>query len=216
MTKIDLPSSAAQQPPGPLAPCWSCKGPVDARALFCHTCGAVQPPRAIDHFTRLALPIAFEIPQADLDRRYFGFQRYLHPDRFATKSAKEKAISQQQAASLNEAYEVLKDPLARAAYLLSLKGKALPGDGQTVNDPVLLMEAMEAREALAEVNDAAQLKAIADRARADFETAQKRLATAFAENDLDAAHTTTLRLRYLDKFRDELRARAINIARGQS
>ena len=216
MSKVDLPSSAAQQPPGPLTPCWSCKGPVDARALFCHVCGAVQPPRAIDHFMRLALPAAFEVSLADLDRRYFGFQRYLHPDRFVAKSAKEKAISQQQAAALNESYEILKNPLPRAAHLLALKGKPLPGDGQTISDPGLLMEAMEAREALAEANDARQLKAVADRARADFEAGLKRLATAFAENDLEAARTAVLRLRYLEKFREELRARAIAIAKGNS
>lgn len=157
----------------------------------------------------------FDIPAADLERRYFGFQRYLHPDRFAVKSSKEKAISQQQAAALNEAYEVLKNPLTRGAYLLSLKGKPLPGDGQTINDPKLLMEAMEAREGLAEATDAAQLKAIGERTRADFEAAQRRLATAFAEDDLEAARRTLLRLRYLEKFRDELRARAINIAQGK-
>ena len=188
MSKIELPSAAAQQPPGPLTPCWSCKGPVDARALFCHTCGAVQPPRGIDHFARLALPAMFEIPIADLERRYFGFQRYLHPDRFAVKSAKEKAISQQQAAALNEAYEVLKNPLTRGAYLLGLKGNPLPGDGQTVNDPELLMEAMETREALADAKDAASLKGIADRARGDFETAQRRLVAAFAEDEIGRAH----------------------------
>src|SRR5579859_641726 len=92
--------------------CWSCKGPVDLAALFCPTCRAVQPPRALDHFARLGLPMAFEIDVAELDRRYFAAQRQLHPDRFATRTARERAISQSQAVELNAAYETLKDPLA--------------------------------------------------------------------------------------------------------
>src|SRR5689334_2680636 len=85
------------------ASCWSCSGPVEATALFCATCKAVQPPRATDHFTRLGLPVGFPLDVADLDRRYFAAQRQLHPDRFATKTARERAISQNHAVTLNDA-----------------------------------------------------------------------------------------------------------------
>src|SRR3954465_615579 len=118
MAPFDERSSAGATPPA----CWSCAGPVDAAALFCPTCKAVQPPRSTDHFTRLGLPVGFTVDIADLDRRYFQAQRQLHPDRFATKTPPQRAISQSQAVSLNDAYETLKDPLARASYLLQLKG----------------------------------------------------------------------------------------------
>jgi len=36
-----------------LTSCWSCKGPVAGQALFCHTCGAIQPPGQLDRFRRL-------------------------------------------------------------------------------------------------------------------------------------------------------------------
>src|SRR5690349_11536587 len=87
--------------------CWSCAGPAEETALFCPTCKVVQPPSQADHFTRLGLPVDFAVDKADLDRRYFAAQRQLHPDRFATKSARERAISQSQAVALNEAYEAL-------------------------------------------------------------------------------------------------------------
>jgi molecular chaperone HscB len=35
-----------------LVACWSCRGPVATAALFCHTCGAVQPPGGQNHFAR--------------------------------------------------------------------------------------------------------------------------------------------------------------------
>src|SRR5690349_1995429 len=99
-------------------PCWSCKGPVASRALFCHTCGAVQAPGSTDHFTRLGLAPSFDIDDDKLEKQYLGFQRVLHPDRFAGKPAKERAIAEAQAVALNEAYETLDDPLKRATYLL--------------------------------------------------------------------------------------------------
>ena len=124
MTQVDLSSPGLS-----LVACWSCKGPVAPRALFCSTCGAVQPPGNADHFTRLGLRPGYGLEAADLDRQYFGFQRRLHPDRFASRTAKERALSQQQATALNEAYETLKDPLKRAAYMLRLAGLVLLVNG---------------------------------------------------------------------------------------
>ena len=105
-----------------LASCWSCKGPVAAQALFCHTCGAIQPPGQLDHFRRLGLEPDFDLDLDLVEKRYLGFQRAIHPDRFATKPAKERALAERQAVALNEAYETLKDPLRRAAYLLQPQG----------------------------------------------------------------------------------------------
>ncbi len=202
---VSAPPSAIQVPP---TACWSCKGPVDATALFCPTCKAVQPPRAVDHFTRLGLPVDFALDASELDRRYFAAQRLLHPDRFATKTAKERAISQSQAVALNEAYEALKDPLARATYLLALKGITANPDGcHTVNDPTLLMEQMERREALMEADTPDAAEAIAREAASHVRESEAAIAASFASGDLDKAGTETTRLKYLVKLVDEARAR---------
>ena len=66
-----------------------------AAALFCATCGAVQPPGQTDHFARLGLALGYAVDPALLDRRYFERQRLLHPDRFATRTPRERALSQQ-------------------------------------------------------------------------------------------------------------------------
>ena len=193
--------------------CWSCKGPVDAVALFCPTCRAVQPPRPLDHFTRLGLSVAFEVDAAELDRRYFAAQRQLHPDRFATRTARERAISQSQAVGLNEAYETLKDPLARATYLLTLKGIAANPDGcHTVNDPTLLTEQMERREALMEAETPEAAGALADEAASHVRDSEAAIAAAFARNDLEHAGRETTRLKYLVKLVEEARARKAKLA----
>src|SRR5262247_1291884 len=151
-----------------LTSCWSCKGPVAGQALFCHTCGAIQPPGQVDRFRRLGVEPDFDLDLDAIEKRYLGFQRAIHPDRFATKPARERALAEQQAVALNEAYETLKDPLRRAAYLLSLKGiDASVSKDETVRDPELLMEAMEAREALTGADTVEKVEKLQAKAGAD-------------------------------------------------
>lgn len=195
------------------AACWSCAGPVDAASPFCATCKAVQPPRPLDHFTRLGLPVEFAVNTAELDRRYFALQRQLHPDRFATRTARERAISQSQAVALNEAYEALKDPLERATYLLKIKGVDANPDGcHTVKDPTLLMEQMERREALMEASTPQAVEALAREAASHVSESEAAIAAAFAGGDLEGAGRETTRLKYLVKLVEEARTRKARLA----
>jgi molecular chaperone HscB len=193
--------------------CWSCRGPIPAGGLFCPSCEAVQPPGQHDHFRRIGLPASFDVDKAELDRRYFDLQRQLHPDRFATKSAKERALSQQQATSLNEAYETLQDPLNRAVYLLHLKGVDVLAEGcNQINDPVILMEAMELREVLAATESVAQVNLFAANTQADIDECITDLATAFRKGALDEAGSLTTRLKYLRKLIEETRVHKARLA----
>jgi molecular chaperone HscB len=193
--------------------CWSCKGPASPRALFCSVCGAVQPPRPLDHFQRLGMMPSFDIDLSELERHYFGFQRRLHPDRFAARSGKEKLMSQQQAMALNEAYETLKDPLKRAVYLLKLRGRKIE-DGETISDPKLLMEQMDAREALMEADSAEEIQAILARAESDIAFAVDDLKQAFEAACTEGAARLVLRLKYLIRLSDEARGRKARLMKG--
>ena len=204
---------------GGVVSCWSCHGPVAAGSVFCGTCKAVQPPGQADHFTRLGLEIGFDLDRAQLDRAFFDRQRQLHPDRFATRSAKEKALSQGQSVSLNEAYEALKDDLARADYLVHLLGVAAPGaplpDGcNLVNDPVILMESMEQREMLAAADTVEAVSGIEAHARDSIQTCLKQLSELFAADDYEGACRLTTRLKYLRKLADEIRQHKMKLAAG--
>jgi molecular chaperone HscB len=193
--------------------CWSCHGPVGRLALFCHVCGAVQPPGSSDHFRRLGLAPRFDLAAGELQRRYVAFQQRLHPDRFARKSAKERALAEQHTVSLNEAYETLKDPLRRGAYLLRLAGRASPTEeARTIDDPTLLMETLERRETLSEAASLAAVAELAAQAAGEESAALDELASAFAADDLDAATRLLTRLRYLRKFAEEARARRAVLA----
>src|SRR3974390_3285861 len=123
----------------------------------------------MDHFARLGMPAALDLEPAALDKAYFALQRQWHPDRFVAKPADQRARASAEAAALNEAYPVLKDPLSRPIYLAALNGVELPSDGKTIDDPDLLMEVMDAREELHEATSIAEVDALAAFAREDLE-----------------------------------------------
>ena len=167
----------------------------------------------MDHFARLGLPAALDLEPASLDRAYFALQRQWHPDRFANRPPDERARASAEAAALNDAYRTLKDPLSRAVYLAGLKGVAMPGDGKTIDDPDLLMEAMEAREALHEADTVEAIDRLATEARDDMKGSLIGLGSLFLREDKPAIRKALLRLRYLDKFAEEARARRANLER---
>ncbi len=170
----------------------------------------------MDHFARLGLPAALELEPASLDRAYFALQRQWHPDRFVARPADERARASSEAAALNDAYRTLKDPLSRAVYLAELRGVGLPGDGKTIDDPDLLMEAMEAREALHEAATPDDVDTLAGEAKNQAQAALKELADLFLRDDKPAIRKTLLRLRYFDKFAEEARARHMNMERSRA
>lgn len=194
--------------------CWSCRGPAPRGDLFCPTCQALQPPRSLDYFRRLGLEQDYDVDRAELDRNYFHYQRLLHPDRFATRTAKERALSQQHATDINDAYQTLGDSLRRAEYLLSLLGRTVNAGADTIDDPDLLNESMARREALAEADSGDAVDAILEQAAADSDVCRTRLSAAFADNDIEEAVRLAVRLKYLLKLVAEARAQRGRLGAG--
>ena len=84
-----------------------------------------------------------------LEQRYQALQKQFHPDRFAIRSSKEKRLSLEHVIRLNEAYQTLKNPYTRSAYLLKRVGHDPSDKGHgSKTDPAFLMEIMEIQEAL--------------------------------------------------------------------
>lgn len=105
----------------------------------------------MNHFEMFNLPAQFTLDNADLQQRYRQLQQTLHPDRFANASERDRLLAVQRSAQLNDAYTILREPLARAEYLLQLQGIDLAHEQTTLRDPEFLMAQMEWRERLAEI-----------------------------------------------------------------
>ncbi|MGD8932637.1 MAG: co-chaperone HscB [Chromatiales bacterium] len=104
-----------------------------------------------NYFELFGLPVDFKVDADALAGHYRELQRVIHPDRYANASEQERRLSLQAASLVNEAYETLKDPIARAAYLLTLHGIDLNAKQKTTQDMAFLMQQMELREELAEI-----------------------------------------------------------------
>ena len=101
-----------------------------------------------NYFELFGLPVGYEVEQGQLSSQYRLLQQQFHPDRFAHASEQERRLSLQMASRVNEGSHVLRDPIARARYLLELHGTDLGSDSETLRDPEFLMEQMELREEL--------------------------------------------------------------------
>ncbi len=119
------------------------------------------PGEASNHFALLGLPVAHAIDAAALERGYRELQSRVHPDKFALASPVERRLAMQWATRANEAFRTLRDPLARARYLLQLKGFDTEEESNTSMPADFLMQQMEWREAVVEARAARNAQALA-------------------------------------------------------
>ncbi|MCX2896976.1 co-chaperone HscB [Pseudomonas mandelii] len=157
------------------------------------------------HFALFELQPSFNLDLDQLATRYRELARSVHPDRFADASEREQRLALEQSASLNEAYQTLKNPPKRARYLLAMGGHELPLE-VTVHDPDFLLQQMELRE---ELEDLADLDGVAAFKRR-LKLAQDELNQSFAACWDDAAHRDQAerlmrRMQFLDKLTYEVR-----------
>lgn len=116
--------------------------------LICAGCQTLYPvPENTDYFALLGIERRYALDVAELSAAFRSITRSIHPDRFAARDERVQALATRATAEVNRAYQVLRDPIARADYLLELHGGPSAAEDRSV-DPALLMEVMELREAL--------------------------------------------------------------------
>jgi molecular chaperone HscB len=161
-----------------------------------------------DDFTLFGLPAAHALDRADLDTRWRQLQAEVHPDRFASEGAAAQRLAMQWAVRVNEAYQRLKDPVRRAAYLCELRGAAIAAERNTAMPADFLVQQMEWREALDEAAGLADVEALDDEVRRVEQTLLRSLQTALDDrNDAPAAASTVRALMFVSRFRQDLERR---------
>ena len=159
-------------------------------------------------FELFGLVQQFAQDRTELDTRWKALQREAHPDKFATQGAAAQRVAMQYSVRINEAYQRLKDPLKRAAYLCELSGAPIQAHSNTAMPAAFLMQQMEWREALDEAKSAEVLEALRD----NVAVVQKELMDACArqldtERDFPGAVLNVRALMFIEKFaRDMERA----------
>ncbi len=163
-----------------------------------------------NYFELFGLPVDYIIDSHSLAERYRELQRVVHPDRFANASDQERRLSVQGAALINEAYETLKDPVARASYLLTLHGVEMDSQNESTQDMAFLMQQMELREALEEARKQADpyetVIAINNQVNQLITHLVGQMAVQFetpTQEQLEAAREILRKMRFLQKLRSE-------------
>jgi molecular chaperone HscB len=131
--------------------CWNCH----ERALgthFCLSCGKLlQLPKHVDYFALFEMPRKLWIDAEGLEKKFLQLSWKLHPDNFVNATERERELSLEQSSQLNDAYRVLRDPVARVEYLLGLEGTRKEGEHKQQAPPELLEEVFELNESLDEL-----------------------------------------------------------------
>lgn len=191
--------------------CWRCHEPNPTALDFCAACAAIQPPDPTrNYFDCLGVPLSYDQDPSDLVRRHRKAQRTFHPDRFVSKSARERRLSLEHATALNDALRVLRDASLRAQYMLKLRGCDLEDESKQVSlSPMFLMEVMELREVIDELKGS---DTHVERGQIERDVAQKYeavlsgLSRGFSNNgtSTDDIAQGVAQLKYLKRILEEL------------
>lgn len=160
------------------------------------------------HFALFDMKPGYRLDLDQLATRYRELARTVHPDRFADASEREQRLALERAAQLNDAYQTLKCAPRRALYLLALKGRELPLE-VTVQDPQFLLQQMQWREELEDLQDSADLAGV-DVFKRRLKGAQAELDGDFAEcwddpGRREEAERLVRRMQFIDKLTHEVR-----------
>jgi molecular chaperone HscB len=141
-----------------------------------------------------------------LRREFLQLQAKAHPDLASSSgSGQQKRQAEALSSRINEAYRTLLDPLKRAQYLLLQAGIDVEDESAKMSGGTLLMEVMEAREAVEEVESEEELIVIREENDARIAESVRVLDDAFREGRLDAAAEEAVRLRYWMNIEESIR-----------
>jgi molecular chaperone HscB len=163
-------------------------------------------------FELFGLPAAFSLDRGQLDLQWKSLQREAHPDRFASEGAAAQRIAMQWSVRINEAFNRLKDPLKRAAYLCELNGAAVNAENNTSMPSAFLMQQMEWREALDDCkavkvveSKIEGLEKLLEEVDASHEASLKQIASLIdADQNFSAAVGQVRALMFIEKFAQEV------------
>jgi molecular chaperone HscB len=147
----------------------------------------------------------FALDRAALDARWRQLQAEVHPDKFAVEGAAAQRVAMQWAVRVNEAYQRLKSPLKRAAYLCELNGAPIEAENNTAMPTAFLMQQMEWREALDDAPSLASVEALANEVQAHQRAAFATIETTLdADRDFAAAAQQVRALMFVERFEHDI------------
>ena len=161
-----------------------------------------------DDFELFGVPRRFAQERSALDARWKELQREAHPDRFAAQGAAAQRVAMQWSVRINEAYQRLKDPQRRAAYLCELHGAPIRAEDNTAMPAAFLMQQMQWREDLEDATSAAAVDALDTEVQQARRAALERCATLIdMQSDFAGAAQQVRALMFIARFAKDIAQR---------
>ncbi|MDB5846481.1 MAG: Fe-S protein assembly co-chaperone HscB [Rhodoferax sp.] len=156
-------------------------------------------------FELFDIPPRFAQDRAAMEARWKEMQREAHPDKFAAQAGAAQRVAMQWSVRINEAWQRLKDPLKRAAYLCELNGAPINAENNTAMPGAFLMQQMEWREALDEATTSAELEALQAEVRTARQAALQGIeALLDTAHDFPAAAQQVRTLMFIERFKSDI------------
>ncbi|MCL2566615.1 MAG: Fe-S protein assembly co-chaperone HscB [Alphaproteobacteria bacterium] len=181
--------------------CSNCQKEFDCitDTFLCPNCGYLNPLQEIDFFSYLGVSQSLNVNLADLEVKFLNLMSKYHPDNFVKKSETEKHNADVHSSYTNRAYETLKNPTSRFAYIYFLTNGEEVSKEIDANNGSLFTEFLEYYEELEIAHTTNDLKVFQDKL-------QKIKQDILEENseidftDKKLAYHVFVRLQYLDKI----------------
>lgn len=160
-----------------------------------------------DYFEIFHLPRCFRVDVILLQEMYYKMQSKIHPDKFVRATQAEKKVAMELTVQINQAYEVLKNPVKRAIYLCECQGINIKTDCGVMLPSNFLEQQINWREMLNSVkiskniNILEQLKNVLSSARTNM---LNQIESLFKKNDLAQVLQFIYQLMFLEKLDHEI------------
>ncbi len=179
--------------------CRNCGAGAPPEAHFCPQCEHILPlSKQTDFFAFFGIPRKLALDAGELEQRFRTLSRQFHPDFFYSAPPAERLASLERSSYLNDAYRVLKQPVARIEYLLNLEGLATKdeagkagGAGRVTVPPALLQEVFALNEELDEIREARENGGDPDKLRVRLDEARHPIEAKRDEHERDLEALST-------------------------
>ncbi|QLB40479.1 Fe-S protein assembly co-chaperone HscB [Mannheimia pernigra] len=155
-------------------------------------------------FILFDLPVQFQLDNAQLSERYLALQKQLHPDNFASYSSAEQLEAVQKSADVNDALNILKDPILRAEAIIEIHtGEAKNLEEKSMRDVDFLMQQLEWHEKLETIEhrqDETELTVFLKQIKTEQKSVLQQLGTELNAEQWQKANALTDKLRYFKKL----------------
>ncbi len=160
-----------------------------------------------DYFAVLGLPRQWQQDRQAVETQYLERSRVHHPDAFVGHDVAAQRAATEASSRLNTAYRVVRDPVARAEYLVKLAGIDLdsndPEHGAPQPSQAFLIRMIDLRERVAEDLDSERLR---DEVEVCLDQAFDAAIAAISGGDIRGAARELVARRYYQRFLDEIEA----------